>query len=76
MGQFRVLGIEGDIKQIWNPDNADEVAAARRTFNDLKAKGHRAFAVSGVKGKPGEMITEFDPKAGKIIMAPPMAGGR
>ena len=43
MGQFRVLGIEGDIKQIWNPDNADEVAAARRTFNDLKAKGHRAL---------------------------------
>jgi len=75
MGEIKVMGIYGDIKQMWDPTSPDEVAAAKRVFDDLRKKGHLAFAVTGAKAKKGEQITEFDPKAGRIIMAPPMAGG-
>jgi hypothetical protein len=74
MGELRVMGKEGDAKVIWNPENDDEVAAARRTFDDLRAKGHLAYSVRE-EGRKGEMIRAFDPNAGKIILAPPMAGG-
>lgn len=74
MGELRVLGREGDVKQIWDPTNPDEVAAARKVFEDLTKKGHLAFAVK-VKGGKGEQIRHFDPQAGRIILAPPMAGG-
>lgn len=75
MGEMRVMGPLGDVRQVWDPSNADEVAAAKRVFDDLTRKGHRAYSVRGDKGKKGEVITEFDPAAGKIILAPAMAGG-
>ncbi len=74
MGEMRTLGREGDVKQVWDPANADEVAAARRVFDDLRGKGFLAFAVKRA-GEKGKQIREFDPDAGKIILAPPMAGG-
>ena len=69
------MGRQGDTKLIWAPDNADEVANAKRTFDDLRKKGFLAFAVKGEKGAKGEQIREFDKDAARIIMAPPMAGG-
>jgi hypothetical protein len=75
MGEIRTLGIAGDVKQLWDPNNPDEVAAARRVFDDLRRKSYLAFRVTDTKGKRGEQMTVFDPAAGKIIMAPPMAGG-
>lgn len=69
-----VLGRQGDVRVMWNPDNAAEVAAAKKTFDDLKRAGHLAFAVT-TKGEKGAQIREFDPDAEKIIMAPPMRGG-
>lgn len=75
MGTLATMGQRGDVKQIWDPANADEVAAARKTFNDLTKKGYLAFAVTGSKGAKGEQIREFDPEASRIILAPPMQGG-
>jgi len=69
------MGAEGDVRQAWDPDNKDEVAAAKKVYDDLKGKGHLAFRVTDKKGKKGEQMTTFDPKAGRIILAPPMAGG-
>lgn len=74
MGQLRVMDRQGDTRVMWDPSNNDEVAAARNTFDELKGKGHLAYKVDR-KGEPGEVIRSFDPQAGKIIMAPPMAGG-
>lgn len=74
MGQLRVMGREGDTRLIWTKSNADEVKAAKKMFDDLRAKGHLAYKVTK-KGKPGEVITEFDPDAEKIILAPPLSGG-
>lgn len=70
-------GIEitaGDTSLIWDANNEDEVSAVKATFDKLKKKGYLAFSVRA-KGEKGQQIDGFDPKAGKIIMAPPMAGG-
>ena len=74
MGMLMEMSRRGDTKAIWDPNNADEVAAARATFDRLKKKGYIAYAVRP-GGEKGEVVQEFDPKAEKIILAPPMAGG-
>lgn len=74
MPEMLVMDRTGDSKTIWNPDSPDEVAAAEVQFNTLKKKGYLAYSVEADGGK-GRVIKEFDPKAGKIILSPPMAGG-
>lgn len=75
MGVMSIMDSTGDKKELWNPENQDEVASARATFNKLRGKGYLAYKVRGKDGDKGEQITEFDPDAGALIMAPPMAGG-
>ena len=72
--EMSVIDATGDTKIIWSPDNEDEVAVARRTFNDLRKKGHIAYAVQK-GGNQGEVVSEFDPDAAKLILAPPLRGG-
>ena len=37
MGELRVLDKElGDLKIIWDPNNQEEVAAARKAFDELR----------------------------------------
>jgi hypothetical protein len=74
-GELAVMDHTGDMKIIWSSDNEDEVAQARKTFDDMRAKGYAAYRVEGKKGEKGEVIREFDPAAEKIIMAPAMVGG-
>ena len=74
MGTMHVMDVTGDSKTIWDPNNADEVAQARKTFNDLKAKGYSAYKVRD-DGKKAEIMVSFDPQAGKLILSPAMAGG-
>lgn len=73
-GEIAVMGKEGDLKTIWNPQNTDETENARTTFNNMRAKGYLAFRVNA-EGNQGEQITAFEPGAGKLILVPPMAGG-
>ena len=70
-----IMDRTGDLKVIWDPDKEDEVEAARKQFNDLRKKGYAAYKVEGKKGDKGEVIREFDPDAGRIILAPAMQGG-
>lgn len=72
--EMKIVDSSGDSKIMWDPSNADEVAAAKKTFDDLKAKRFVAYSVAP-GGAKGEVIREFDPRAEKLIMAPPMAGG-
>lgn len=74
MGELAMLNATGDTKLYWSAGNTDEVANARRTFNDLRAKGHLAYKLSE-DGTKGEMLLEFDPMAQRIILAPAMKGG-
>lgn len=69
-----VLDDSGDTRVMWDPRIKDEVDNAEKTFKDMKKKGYLAYTVKK-NGDPGEVIREFDPKAGKIIMAPQLVGG-
>lgn len=72
--EIRTLGASGDTKLVWDSENEDEAANARRTFDDLKKKGYAAFAV-GPKGAKADQIQKFDATAESLIMVPPIAGG-
>jgi hypothetical protein len=74
MGELRVMGQAGDTKLMWDPDKPEEVEHVRRMFVDMTAKGYNAYSVKE-KGEQGEVVKTFDPKAAKLILAPPMRGG-
>jgi hypothetical protein len=67
------MGPEGDTKTFWDPDNRDEVAVARATFDSLKEKGFLIYHATA-KGR-GELMREFDPHAGKLVAVPRVVGG-
>ena len=74
-GTLRIIGQLGDTRQLWNRDNAVEVEAARRTFDDLVGKrGYFAYKVRP-GGDKGEQIRAFDASAEAVILVPPMRGG-
>lgn len=72
--ELRVLDASGDTKTIWDPENADEVAVAKATFDALKAKRYLIYSV-GKDGKKNTAMSAFDPDAGKLIAVPPVVGG-
>jgi len=72
--EMAVLDQSGDMKINWDPDNADEVAVARKTFDDLKKKGFAAFKITGEDGR-GEQVRTFDPQVRRLVMVPQVAGG-
>lgn len=75
MGVISVLDrTAGDVSVTWDQNSPDEIEQAQATFDSLRKKGHMAYTVDK-HGKKGTMITKFDPKAEKIIMAPPLKGG-
>lgn len=74
MGELAIMNTTGDTKVYWSPTNPDEVENARRTFRDLRTKGHLAYKLLG-DGSKGEQLLEFDPTAAQIILAPAMKGG-
>lgn len=69
-----ILDHTGDTKIIWDPDKPIEVEHARKTFDDMKAKGYLAYRVNA-KGDKGEVLKRFDPEAEKMILAPQTVGG-
>ncbi len=73
--EMAVLDRTGDTKIIWSKDSPDEVANAKRTFDDLRKKGYAAFTVKGKDGEKGEQIREFDAQAERMILVPQMVGG-
>lgn len=74
MSELRIMDGSGDTKIIWDSDQPEEVKVARETFKKLRKKGYNAYSVRRL-GEKGEVVTEFDPDAEKIILAPPMSGG-
>ena len=74
MGEMNILDTTGDTKVIWDPENDDEVEAARDQFDTLIEKGFSAFQVKK-NGEKGREIKRFNPEAGKIIMVPVVVGG-
>lgn len=74
-GLMSTLGRSGDVRQMWDRRNDDEVDAARKQFNSLTRKGYLAYKAEGKEGRQGEQIREFDPDAERIILVKPLVGG-
>lgn len=73
-GMLAILDETGDTKVVWDPNKDEEVAAARTTFDSLKAKGYSAYKVDR-NGEKGEVMRNFDATAAKVILAPRTVGG-
>lgn len=74
MGQLRELCSKGDTKLIWDPENDQEVKAAKGHFQKLLDKGFRAFSVKK-DGEKGKQIKKFSSDMEMIIMVPAITGG-
>lgn len=75
MGELAILCHEGDTKLMWDANIPDEVANAKRTFEDLTKKGYTAFRTKGKDGEKGTRMDTFDPTAERIILVPRLVGG-
>ncbi len=73
-GEMRIMGVDGDLKVIWDSEKEPEVKAAKKQFEELMAKGYLAFKVKK-DGEQGEKMKEFNPDAEKMILVPMLKGG-
>ncbi len=73
-GEMRIMGVDGDLKVIWDSEKEPEVKAAKKQFDELMAKGYLAFKVKR-DGEQGEKMKEFNPDAEKMILVPMLKGG-
>jgi len=74
-GIMHELDKTGDTRVMWDRGNEDEVAAARRQFEDLTKKGFIAYRAEGKEGTRGEVIRKFDKDAERIILVKQLVGG-
>ncbi len=72
---LHIMDHTGDVKVTWDPAIPAEVDHARKQFNDAKAKGFAGFEMTSDGKKGANHVREFNPQAGRIVMAPPMQGG-
>jgi hypothetical protein len=73
--QMDILDRSGHLHLDWDPDNTQQVRAARETFEEMTGKGYKAFMV-GDNGKgQGGQIRRFDPSVEEMILVPPVQGG-
>jgi hypothetical protein len=73
-GKMNIMDRTGHSEVTWDPAKPVEVRAAKATFETLIAEGYSAFEIRE-DGESGKRITEFNPKAGKILMRPQLVGG-
>ena len=66
---------EGHAKFEWDSENETDVREAREQFDRLKKLGYSFFLVDPKTGEQGKKVSDFDPKAGKIIAVPAFQGG-
>lgn len=66
----------GDTKITWDRTNPVEVDMARTAFDKAKASGFMAWRVEGKEGTKGVVLQTFDTTAERIILTPPLRGGR
>lgn len=75
MNTLHITDESGDTRIMWDPANRDEVRTAKAAFDEAKKRGMLAYAVTPGGEQSGEVIRDFDPARGKIIMVRQTAGG-
>lgn len=74
-GLLSVMDGSGDTPVKWRVGNRDEEQIARAAFDKAKDRGYLAYRVDPDDHSKGEIMREFDPKAGEVILAPQPVGG-
>lgn len=74
MSEISVLDRSGETTTTWNPRSRDEVAIARKVFDEAKAKRYLIYKANA-DGTKGELLREFDPNAERIVCSPQNVGG-
>ena len=69
-----ILDASGDTRLEWDSNNANEVATAKAAFKRAKKNGMLAYSVDE-GGQRGEVLHEFNPDVGRIVMVNQLAGG-
>lgn len=72
MGELRILGPNGDERVSWDVECKEDVQAAERIFAERMLNGFLAFRMD--EGNSA-ILKEFDPKAKRILLSPPIGGG-
>lgn len=65
----------GDVKKKWDRNNPEEVADAKRSFEELTGRGFAAFQSDPKTGEKAGPMRVFDPTAEGLIMVPPLVAG-
>lgn len=65
---------EGDLRIEWDPQDQSQVALAGEAFQGARSRGMTGYKVEQ-GGQRGELITQFEAEAQRIVMAPQMVGG-
>jgi hypothetical protein len=73
-GSLCVLDLSGHSRMQWDRKSPQQVAAAKARFDELRARGYLAYKLEKDGGQ-GEVITQFDPNAERLVMNAPMVGG-
>lgn len=68
---MRVLSPNGDDRFSWDRRFPAQVREAQAKFDELTAKGYKAFRGGG----DGGLMPSFDANAEEIIFQPPIVGG-
>ncbi|MGY3278089.1 hypothetical protein [Bradyrhizobium sp. S3.7.6] len=80
---MNIMDLTGHTSMSWDADDAVAVKAAKAKFDDYKAKGYTAFAISiteengiEVEGQ-GRRIDRFEDvgAAAKVLLVPQLRGG-
>ena len=73
MNELKILDPNGHTSTSWNPDDAEQVARARRTYEALMRRGYRAFGLE--RDGAGHSQQGFDPMEKETLLVPPIHAG-
>lgn len=73
-GEMNIMDSSGHQQLKWDSDKLDEIAVAKKTFDNLIEQGYSAFA-SEHKAEAKHLIKEFDPEMEELVMVPRNVGG-
>ena len=80
MNELKILDPNGHSSTTWDPDDAQQVQRARRTYEALMRRGYRAFGLErgGDGGTPQGYTSKeqsFDPREKETLLVPPIHAG-
>lgn len=74
-GIMHQLCNKGDVPIMWNRNEPEEVAIARKAFDDARKAGFIIYKAEGKDGHRGEVVKRFDPADERLIMVRQHVGG-